>query len=214
MAGFRLDDTSEGCPPTETPPVDYTNPFRFDGSGRLWLTNCFNGYQYFGAATHNNTSPVILGSGTVPNAGVLVSPPTGSHITAGTYTNLDITNATECTIGVLLGVDITSDLEAIQGNYVTITASARWNGTHHSSLYVGTPYLSGATAHIRQILNSSSNPHDLGVDNSGTPSLTIAPGGSATVSARLYLNVSAGALDGTEILYGSATAIRTYGYVL
>lgn len=228
MAGIRLSDGSSGCPPTETPPSDYDNPFRFDSAGRLWITSCFRGFQYLGAARHDLPTYGILGSEWVlPGAGLLVGP----GIVGGTYATLAITNGTECTMGFMFSMDMTLDLEARADNLAIFSLSTRWNGAHHSLAQTSNVHISGSTALVRQYINGGANPHDLGFELSGgggvgtttvntgdnpggTALLQLAPGASATVGAKLFLHYGIGAPTMTETVFLAASAVRCYGYMI
>lgn len=211
MAGFRLTGGGAGCPPTATPPGDYANPFRFDSAGRLWITQCFKGFQYFGAARHDLGSVVPGGDGApLDTLGTLTTP-----VSAGAYTTRTITNTTSCTLGILLAHDIIVDALLHKDNYFFMTVSERWNGSNHASATVSgqhDPY--GGAGFIRQLLHSGANPHDQGADPAGGSTLQLAPGQSATVGARLYFAYAIGAYAPGEIVYSASTAVRIYGYVL
>lgn len=212
MAGFRLTNGTSGCPPIETPPASYVNPFRFDSAGRLWITSCFKGFRYFGAARHDLPLAGTVGSEWIlPGAGLLVGP----GIAGGTHENLLITNDTECTLGVLLGLDVTTELAIRADNELVWTLSSRWNGVHHSLCQSSNAQISGSTALVRQYIGASANPHDLGFEAGGTSAaLQLAPGASATVGAQLFCHYGVGAATGTETVYACSAAVRAYGYIL
>lgn len=213
MSGFRLTGGTEGCPPTETPPSSYVSPFRLDSAGRLWITQCFRGFKYFGAARHDISTPVIIGSATAlpSTAGDIVS---GTNLTAGTYTSLTVTNDTECTIGLLTGLDTVVDLTTYESNIVMWTVSSRWNGVYHSSSNVSNPQIAGSTDYIRQLNNVSANPHDLGVEGGGAPTMSLAPGATGIVSAKMFVSYNSGAATGLESITAANSAVRVYGYVI
>lgn len=210
MAGFRLTGGGAGCPPTATPPGDYVNPFRFDSAGRLWLTNCFKGLQYFGAARHDLSNTVPGGPG-----GDLSLDINGNAVSGGTYTTRTITNTTSCTMAILLAHDIIIDALLHRDNYFFMTVSERWNGVNHATATVSNQYDPfGGGGFIRQLLHSGANPHDQGADPAGGSTLQLAPGASATVGARLYFTYAIGSYAPGDIVYGANTAVRIYGYVL
>lgn len=213
MAGFRQTDGSSGCPPNETPPADYTIPFRFDDAGRLWVTSCFKGFRYFGSARHDISSVEILGSSKVPvnTTGDISS----GGVTAGVYKTLTVTNTTTCNLGILLANDVYADLETGVFNQVRWVISERWNGANHASSAFSTPIFSTVlTGTVRQQMTASANPHDVGFENTGNPSLTLAPGVSATVGCVMFLQYQIGAPNGTEKLHSANSAVRVYGYVI
>jgi hypothetical protein len=209
MAGFRLTGGSDGCPPTEAPPASYTNPFRFDAAGRLWITSCFKGFRYFGAARHDLSSPVAIGTATAP----VSTPPSGDSVTAGTYRNVTVLNDTECTMGILLGLDANVDMTTQMTNVCSATVTSQWQGGHHSLSAVSNPTISGSTAFVRKISSVSANPHDLGFEDGAAPVLTLAPGASGVVSSKLFLSYT-GTPGGFDILWSAYTAVRIYGYIL
>ena len=211
MAGFRLTDGSSGCPPTETPPASYEIPFRFDSAGRLWITSCFKGFRYFGAARHDLPIPGIIG-GTF----VLNGPPgaSGPGISGGLYENITVTNDTECGMGILIGLDVGADIEVRADNLVYWTLASRWNGETHSIASASSTKIAGSTALVRQVINASANPHDIGFEDGPGAALTLAPGESATVGAKLFCYYGVGAPTGTETVYSSNSAVRVYGYIL
>lgn len=215
MAGFRLTDGSDGCPPTATPPADYTIPFRFDSAGRLWITSCFAGLKYFGSARHGLSSATVIGSGSAPVISGLsaVSDGSGLPVTAGTYTNLEITNSTECSMGILLGHDSSADMETDGDALVSWVIAARWEGAYHSLSSYSNPKISGSTVNVRMIGSVSANPHDAAVESTGSPGLVLVPGASAVVSVRTYIEY-VGTPTGTEYIHTAASAVRVYGYVL
>lgn len=214
MAGFRLTGGGAGCPPTATPPASYQNPFRFDSAGRLWITQCFSGFQYFGAARHDISSPIIPGQ---ENAKISSAPDivSGDPVSAGTYTSRVITNTTACTIGILLAHDLIVDATFHRNQYAFITVSERWNGANHASATVSNQYDPfGAGGFIRQLMHSGANPHDVGADADGGSTLQLAPGASATVGARMYLSYPVGTTVPGDAINSANTAVRIYGYVL
>lgn len=222
MTGFRLTDGSAGCPPTEAPPGSYEIPFRFDSAGRLWITSCFKGFRYFGAARHDlPLAGTIGGADVTPGAGLLVGP----GISGGTYVNMTITNDTECDLGILLALDVTADLEVRADNQLIWTLSSRWNGAHHSLCSFSNARIAGSTALVRQVGGASANPHDLGFEatSSGTkyasgsgdtPALTLPAGASAIIGAKLFCHYAIGSATSTETVYSSSSAVRVYGYNL
>lgn len=227
MAAIRLSDGSGGCPPTQTPPASYDNPFRYDSAGRLWITSCFRGFQYLGAARHDLPTYGVLGTDVTPSPGLLV----GAGVSQGTYQTLQITNGTECLMGFLFAIDMTLDLEARADNLCVWSLSSRWNGAHHSLCQASNVRISGSTALVRQYLNAHANPHDSGFelggtggvgtvtidtgDNpGGTALLQLAPGASATVGAKLFFHYAIGAATGTETVFQAASAVRCYGYMI
>jgi hypothetical protein len=212
MAGFRLTDGSEGCPPTEAPPSSYQIPFRFDSAGRLWITSCFKGFRYFGAARHDLPIAGELGGAFVPNSGTPGA--SGAPVVGGTYENITVTNDTECDLGILLGLDVSADLETRADNLVIWTLASRWNGETHSICSTSTTKITGSTSLVRQLIGASANPHDLGFEDGAGAVLTLAPGASAVIGAKLYCYYGAGAPTGTETVYSSTSAVRVYGYIL
>jgi len=216
MAGFRLTDGSDGCPPTEAPPASYENPFRFDSAGRLWVTQCFRGFRYFGAARHDIRDDVIIGSATCmpSSAADIVS---GTGVAAGTYRNVTVTNDTECTLGILLSLDTIVDMSTYGGNFVGWAISARWNGVNKGSTSQSNPQIIGSTALIRQNSGVSANPFDPGVEAGSAPTITLAPGASGVVSSKMFLRYwggTPGTPTGTEIVHNASSAVRVYGYII
>lgn len=210
MAGFLLTGGGAGCPPTQAPPAGYENPFRFNDAGFLWLNGCFPGLRYFGAARHDIAASGVLGSGSYPvDSGVLSAP-----VTAGTYTNLTVTNDTDCTLGILLGYDMFVDIQARADNLVRWVVAASWNGVVHSQNALSSTRLNGSTALIRTQATSGANPHDLGLESGGVATMTLAPGASGLVGCQLFLQYKLGASTGTESVFESYSAVRAYGYVL
>lgn len=213
MTGFRLTDGSAGCPPTQTPPADYEIPFRFDAAGRLWITSCFKTFKYFGSARHDIGTPGTLGGAGLP----VSSDPdivSGSGITAGTYTNLTVTNISECDIGLLLGHDVFADLTTNTANLVRWNLSARVNGAHYSLSAASSVNHDGTPTNIRSQFQSGANPHNNGVESGGANDLILASGASMVIGAKLFLSYVVGAPDGTEVVNSAASAVRVYGYVL
>lgn len=215
MAGFRLTGGGGGCPPTATPPSGYENPFRFDDAGRLWLTDCFQGFQYFGAARHDLTESVAP---TTDGAPVSTAPDvvSGSPVTAGSAQTRTITNTTNCTIGILLAHDIIADITAHTDNWLQLAVSERWNGDHHAqaSIYTVHDPFGDHGGFLRTALHGSANPHDVGADAAGGSSLQLTPGQSATVGARLYIAYPVGAYVPGDRINSASAAVRIYGYVL
>lgn len=210
MAGVLLDDGTCGCPPTETPPVDYVTPFRFSDDGCLWITGCFTGFQYFGAARHDIGSAGVLGGAGYPvDAGGLTTP-----VTAGDYADLTITNDTTCNIGVLLAYDMFVDIQARADHLVKWVVTGEWNGVVHSQNSLSSIRIEDSTALVRYQAGAGANPHDVSIEAGTGPSLTLAPGASATVSAQLYLQYVLGSATGDEAVFSSYSVVRAYGYVL
>lgn len=212
MAAFRETDGTGGCPPTETPPTGYEIPFRFDDLGNLWINGCFDNFKFFGIARHDITTPVILGTGPAPvnTADDIVS---GAGITAGTYGSLNITNDTACTIGILLGYDLNADLDVKGTHLVKIILSGRWNGANVDVISCSS-VRTGATDYARCISGNAANPHDPGIEGGGSASMTLAPGATATIGARLFLQYAEGSPDGVDQIVSSGSAVRVYGYCL
>lgn len=213
MAGIRLTDGSCGCPPTETPPADYVNPFRFTDAGCLWVVDPLQ-FRYFGAARHDIGSQ----SGFIGDSSLAVtSDPgiiAGDSVTQGTPTNLVVTNNTLKNMGVLLSHDVVVDMATRSSNLVQVVVSARWNGAHHSLARVSSINTDDAAHFVRSLYNASSNPHDLILEASGVAGLVLAPGESATVGCKLFIVYAGGAPSGTEVIYMSSSAVRAYGYTL
>lgn len=212
MSGFRLDDTTGGCPPTETPPDDYNNPFRLDSAGRLWITSCFRGFRYFGAARHD-TGGVIMGAAAAPNNNPWPGVEAANPVTAGTYKKITIVNETECNLGLLTGIDGTGDMTTLCTSYVQLFIANFFNGEYHSDSSWTNPQLPGLAGYVRQFGNISANPHDGGFENSTAAELTLAPGETGEITARFYLH-HAGTPNGVEAINSASSAIRVYGYIL
>lgn len=212
MAAFRETDGTGGCPPTETPPAGYSIPFRFDDNGNLWITGCFDNFKFFGAARHDIPSPVILGSATVPQA-TTEDIELGSGITAGNYTPLNITNASACTIGLLLGYDLNADLDVWGASMAKIILSGRFNGAHVDSISCSS-IRAGVTNYVRGLFGNAANPHDPAIEAGGSSGMTLAPGATCTVSARLFMQYVENAPDGVDRIVSSGSAVRVYGYCL
>jgi hypothetical protein len=214
MAGFRLTDGSSGCPPTETPPADYEIPFRFDAAGKLWITSCFKNLQYFGAARHDITT----GGGVIGNAGLLQSTDpdivNGDGVTAGTYTNLTVTNTTGCDIGLLLGHDVFVDMTTNSGNLVRWVLSARVNGAHYSISAASSVNHDGASMNVRSQFTASANPHNNGIEGGGANDLILASGASVVIGAKMFVAYVVGSPNGAEVVNSAASAVRVYGYVV
>lgn len=213
MAGFRLTDGSSGCPPTQTPPADYTIPFRYDDAGRLWLINPLQ-FRYFGAARHDigSQSGFIGGSGlaVTTDPGIV----SGDSVTQGTYTPITVTNDTEKNMGILLAHDMSIDMSTLNTNMVRVLCSARWNGAHHSLAAANSINTNQAVAFVRSLYNGSSNPHDLTLESTGSAGLVLAPGASATVGCKLFIEYVVGTPSGTEVINSASSAVRAYGYTL
>lgn len=168
MAGFRLTGGGGGCPPTETPPNTYQNPFRFDDAGRLWLKDCSVGLHYLGEARHDIASNTLFGEASTPVTSDVVN---GAPITAGTYTNAVVTNNTNCTLSVLIGLELSTDLYVRQDQFALVTLSARLNGANVSRVATSSIYLDTGSDGIRNIGTAAAGPH---------PVTTLAPGQQAT----------------------------------
>lgn len=216
MTGFRLNDGSAGCPPTETPPSDYTIPFRFDSAGRLWITSCFKNLQYFGAARHDIGSQVGFIGDSAVGLAVSTDPDVvaGNGVTQGTATNLTVTNNTGCTLGFLLGHDIFVDLSTKSQNLVRWILSARVNGANYSISAASGINSDDASHFVRSQFTSSANPHNNGIEAGGANDLTLAPGASMVVGAKMFIEYVVGSPTGTEVVVSAASAVRVYGYVL
>ena len=213
MAGFRLTDGSDGCPPTETPPASYEIPFRFDSSGKLWITSCFKGMRYFGAARHDISTGVAMGSATCLNNQPWPGAASAQGISAGTYRKVTVTNDTECDIALLTGLDMTADVTALCNSLVYMRVAALWNGTAMTETTWSMPQLIGASGYVRMHGNVSANPHDAIVEGGGSPSMLLTPGQTGEISAKLYLNHT-GTPNGSETINSAASAIRIYGLIV
>lgn len=214
MVGIRRTDGGLGCPPTETPPSGYQNPFRVDSNGALWIQNCFKNLIYFGEARHDMSQTAIGADNCKPSpyaGGVLENE--ANAITAGSFTTRQITNTTPCTIGILLGHNLTADLQTNTLNWVHLTLSERWNGANHASATVSSEWRFETPHYIRKMVSSGANPHDVNAPNGGS-TLQIAPGESATVSARLFVAYAYGTQQPGEMIQRAYSAVRIYGYVL
>jgi hypothetical protein len=218
MTGFRLTPDVAGCPPTLTPPTDYENPFRVDAAGALWIRKCFKGLRYFGAARHDINEWTTLGGKTAKagSGGQWTSASGG--ISAGTYRNITITNQTECPMAFLLGHDTVVELSTRGDNQVIWVIESKWNGEHHdwercsnNRWYAETAMSEKLT---REIFNTSSCPHDKGFEETGQLSLTLSPGESATVSAKMHAFYLEGAPSGSETILFAASAVRVWGYIV
>lgn len=200
MAGFRLTGGSGGCPPTETPPSDYANPFRFDDAGRLWLKDCSSGIRYKGEARHDIASNTLFGMANTP---VTSDVETGASITAGTYTNYVATNTTNCNEQIWIAMELSTDLYVRQSQFAVVTLSARLNGANVSRVATSSIYLNTGDDGIRNIGGASAGPHYI---------TTLTPGQQVTIGCRLYLGYYVGAPDGVTDQFNSANSIvRVYG---
>lgn len=213
MAAFRETDGSGGCPPTADPVAGYEIPFRFDSGGNLWITGCFDSFKFFGIARHDIGSPEILGVPARTPVNTTSDIISGAGISAGTYTSLNITNTTDCTLGILLGYDLNADLDVKGTSLAKIILSGRWNGAH-VDLIACSSVRTGAAAYCRTISGNAANMHDPVIEAGGSASMTIAPGATANVGARLFLQYVEGAPDGSDRIVSSGSAVRVYGYVL
>lgn len=211
--GIRLTPNGAGCPPTATPPSDYTNPFYEDSSGALWVKSCFPGFMYFGAARHDVSTAGVPGQNGYP---VNTSPDIykGPAVTAGVATTRTITNTTNCTLGFLLTHDVITDITSNHSNMILLRLSERWNNQNHALAAVSTEFKLGYFEMQRQLLHNGASPHDVNRDANGGASLTLAPGESATVGARLILQYAYGSPAPGELIHSSSSAVRIYGYVL
>lgn len=214
MVGIRRTDGGVGCPPTETPPSSYKNPFRVDSNGALWIQNCFKNFIYFGEARHDmgQTAPGADNCKISPYAGGILESEANA-ITAGKYTTRQITNTTPCTIGILLAHNVYADLQTNNLNWVHLTVSERWNGKNHASATVSSEFRFEAPHLMRKGVASGANPHDVNAPNGGS-TLQLAPGASATVSCRLFLTYAFGSPQPGEMIQAAYSAVRIYGYVL
>lgn len=212
MAGFRLQDGSCGCPPTETPAANFRNSFRFDDAGCLYIDGCFTNFTFLGAARHDISTPGILGSGDIPlnTAEDIVS---GDGVTAGVYTTLEVTNDSNCDMGYLLGYDLNADLDVKGTSLAKWILSGRWNGANVDVISCSS-VRTGSSAYCRLFSGNAANPHDPAIEVGSPASLTLAPGASATVGARLFLQYAEGAPDGVDQVRSSGSSVRVYGYVL
>ena len=214
MVGIRRTDGGPGCPPTETPRSEYSNPFRVDSNGALWIQTCFKNLIYFGEARHDMPQTAIGADNCKVSpyaAGVIENE--SNAITAGNYTTRLITNNTPCTIGILLGHNLTADLQTNNLNWVHLTLSERWNGSNHASATVSSEFRFEASHFMRKLVSSGANPHDVNAPNGGS-TLQIAPGESATVSCRLFVSYGFGTRQPGEMIQAANSAVRIYGYVL
>lgn len=204
MAGFRLTGGGGGCPPTETPPSTYQNPFRFDSAGRLWLKDCFQGIDYLGEARHDINTNELFGTASVPvstNDDLIA----GNGITAGTYTNFNYTNNTACSQGIMIGMELNADVYVNQSSFAVITLSARLNGANVSRVAGSSVYLNAGSDGVRSFANGSAGPHYI---------TTLAPGQAMTIGCRLFLGYYVGSPDGVDQFNSANSIVRVYGYTL
>lgn len=212
---FRLTNGTGGCPPTQTPAAGYEIPFHFDDNGNLWIDGCFDNFKFFGVARHDINTEVLMGIASTPlsaDADILA----GSGITAGTYTSLNITNTTNCTLGILLAYDLNADLDVAGTRLAKIILSGRWNGSHVDSISCSS-VRTGSANYVRCLSGNAAGMHDPGIEAGGAASLTLAPGATGTVGARLFLQFMEGSppgTAGTDRIVQSYSAVRVYGYVL
>lgn len=187
-------------------------PFRVDLAGALWIRSCFKDLRFFGAARHDVTSPIIVGSPSVGQVSNVTDIRTnGRGIVGGRYQSVIVTNSGDCAMGVLIGHDSGVDITSKGTNMLKWTLAAFWNGTYHSSSDVSTMY-TGASEMVTQKLWLSANPHDTGIEAGGPPSLVVQPGESAVVNARMFVSYEVGTADQTETINSGISAIRVYGY--
>lgn len=215
MSGILLTGGTCGCPPTETPPAGYQNHARVDDGGCLWFNSCYSSFKFVGAARHDIGTSVVIGPspGTAPvsTESDIVS---GNGVTSGTFNTITVTNNTECTLGLLLGMDLSTDTSINQSHLMKVVLSSRWNGAPYSSISTSNTYVTGSTAIARQLLQGAANPHDTGIEGGGAANLTLAPGASGVVGAKIFLQYVTGASDGIDQINQSFSSIRVYSYVL
>jgi hypothetical protein len=218
MTGFRLTPDVAGCPPTLTPPTTYENPFRVDAAGALWIRKCFKGLRYFGAARHDINEWVVLGGKTTQVGRGAEWTKASGGISAGTYRNITLTNQTECPMAFLLGHDTFVNLYTRGDNQVVWVIESKWNGEHHDwSRCSNNRWYNDTTLSdkmTQDTFNTSACPHDNGFETTGQLSLTLAPGESATVSAKMHAFYQEGAPSGSEYILAAYSAVRVWGYIV
>lgn len=213
MVGIRKTDGSAGCSQTETPTSDYANPFRLDGSGGLWLRQCFEDFRYYGAARHD----VDLGNRWIgseeckPDFTNILS---AKGINTGRYSNVTVTNDTQNPMQIMVGIDLLADIISNLQHMVSISLITRWNGAYHSSSGVSLPSRAFTNKQVRQSVTVSASPHDASFEGGGVPSVVLQPGETGTVSAKLSIGYIQGMPDGRDILVSASSAVRVYGHSL
>jgi len=218
VTGFLLSDGTLGCPPRETPPSTYTNPFRIDGAGALWVRKCFPDFTYLGSARHDSTVSGIIGDPQFP--AVTAAKVSGygtdfksSGIPTGKYQNVTVTNDTNSVKRYMIGCDLIARLVTATTNQVAIVMSVKWNGLVVTHCRVSPPV--GGDFGSRLIdttISGSSNPHDLSYEGQTTEPLILQPGEQATVSTKLHIAYYYGAPTGTEKVLTFASAARVHGF--
>lgn len=219
MTGFLLTPDAPGCPPTETPPSDYENPFREDANGALWVRQCFSDLRYIGAARQDAGGiwppPVIGDSGTPLTPFGQISTDATKGIKVGKYRNVTVYNDTPGILGLLVGLDMVADVIVRADHRVYMAVQSRWNGASHSFTWCSTPQYIGSTKMLRRSLTVSACPHDLRLEDDGEPELILYPGESGVVSAKVHIAYGDDQIPaGTERLIHFASAVRVYAYML
>jgi hypothetical protein len=205
MAGFRLTNGTAGCPPTADPPAGYTIPFRFDSGGRLWITGAFPSFKYEKMVKHTVDTATVFG----PSYGV----PNFGWVTAGTNPPQTITNNTTNTLAYVLAYDLTVDFDVMGTSLAGITLFASWAGTDQTSTVGVTSVRTNYAAICRTSQSATSSPHEDTVDAGGTNILTLAPGASATVSAKLFSGFVEGTPNGYDMIRSASGKVRVYSYI-
>lgn len=208
IAGTNEATNTNGC-----------NNLGFDcASGEYWITGA-RGFAPLGSARWD-AGTAGLGGGSTPISATL-SPGGAARWTHGTATPLTITNPLPCTIGVLLGYDLSGGARtrADQVSY-TFGVGAEWaiNGAAlsiHAAIYAGTPLMTltpPAPITIFTPFAASANP--LGnLSNEKVPAFTLAPGDTATVNAFAF-HAAAGTPNAADQIDSYASAVRCYGYIV
>ena len=206
MAGFRLTNGTAGCPPTEDPPAGYTIPFRFDSGGRLWINLDPSSFKFVGVARHDIAVNTPFG----PTSGM----PDGGFVTTGVQTNLTVTNTTPNTLGYLLAYDLFADFDVTAASYASIVLFGTWNTVSQSNIAVTSIRMTAQTDFIRVQSSTAANAHDIAIEAGLPASLTVAPGASATIGAKLYSDFIEGTPNGFDGVHQVGSAVRVYSYVL
>lgn len=202
---FLLNGGGSGCPPTEAPPAGYDNPFRFNASGDLWLRNSFDSFRFHGAARHDVTSVIALGSADAP---------TNGNIAAGSFSNVPVTNNLSSDVVVMVAYDLYVDISVRGSSLVSVGLTGYYNGAALPRVSTSSVRTGMSTYYARVANGYASNPFNPGIESGGSATMVLAPGASATISAQLDTTFVEGAPTGFDVIYLAACAVRVYSYVV
>lgn len=205
-----------GCPPTSEAPSGYTNAFRYNAAGCLWLDECelSGGFNYLHGPRAD--TPAINMSG-VPLNAPGVTPL--AAVKLQTSAIFRVNNTTSCPIGLIYGYDTggfilaRADLGAYEVRLgFSLNGVVQPDTSACRTTFVNTPTLPATPIEVTTPIVATANPIGGAVSDGPGPRTTLAPGAGVDVQAFTYIIRIGGAAAPVDAISSLSSIIRIYAH--